>query len=90
MLIRRRLFQITALILILALVLTACERPIPGTDTGETTTEATPDANTGGGEPTETGAETVADASPEPAEAAAEGDTPRVDEEPTATPEPAA
>ncbi len=85
MLIRRRLFQITALILILALALTACERPIPGTDSGETSAEVTPDANAGGGE--------AADTSAEPAVApteVVESDTPRVDEEPTATPEPAA
>lgn len=84
MLIRRRVFQITALILILALVLTACERPIPGSDTGNTTAEVTPDANTGGGEPADTGSETA----PEPTQST-EGETPRVEEEPTATPEPA-
>jgi LysM repeat protein len=93
MLIRRRLFQIALLILILALALTACERPIPGSDTGDATAEVTPDANTGGGEPADTGAdtgaETVPETAPEPTEAA-EGETPRVDEEPTATPEPAA
>lgn len=89
MLIRRRLFQIALLILILALALTACERPIPGTDSGETPAEVTPDANAGGGEAADTSAEPAADTAAEPAEAA-ESDTPRVDEEPTATPEPAA
>lgn len=87
MLIRQRLLQTTVLILILALALTACERPIPGTDSGETAAEVTPDANTGGGEPADTSAEPTADAAAVPAEAA-ESDTPRVDEEPTATPEP--
>ena len=89
MLIRRRLFQITALILILALALTACERPIPGTDSGDTPAEVTPDANAGGGEAPDTSVEPTAETAAEPAEAA-ESDTPRVDEEPTATPEPAA
>jgi LysM repeat protein len=98
MLNRRRLFQITALVLILALALTACERPIPGTDsgdTGDTQAEVAPDANQGGGEPAEggsedTAAETAPEVSePETSEDTAEGDTPRVDE-PEATPEPAA
>ena len=88
MIIRRRLFQITALMLILALALTACERPIPGSDTGETTTEAIPDANVGGGEPTEGSSEPTAETAPEPTQST-EGETPRVEEEPTATPEPA-
>ena len=92
MLIRRRLFQITALILILTLALTACERPIPGTDSGETPAEATPDANSGGGEPADSSVEPPADTAAEPAAEptmVVESDTPRVGEEPTATPEPA-
>lgn len=92
MLIRRRLFQLIALILVLALALTACERPIPGSGTDETTTEATPDVNTGGGEPTTGGSETAAEPTVETAPEASESpesDTPRVEEEPTATPEPA-
>lgn len=90
MITRRRLFQIIALILILGLVLTACERPIPGGDTEETTTEATPDPNAGGGEPTDSTSETDTGTEPETAPDPAEstdGDTPRV-EDPTATPEP--
>jgi LysM repeat protein len=89
MLIRRRLFQITALVLILALALTACERPIPGTDSGDPPAQATPDADAGGGEPVDSGVEPTADTAAEPTEAA-DSDTPRVDEEPTATPEPVA
>jgi LysM repeat protein len=73
--------------LILALALTACERPIPGSDTGDTTAEATPDPNAGGGEPAESGAEPTAETAPEPTESTG-GETPRVEEEPTATPEP--
>lgn len=92
MLIRRRFFQIIALLLVLSMILVACERPIPGSDTDETTTDVTPDPNTGGGEPVDNGAETAVDqptAVPEEAEPS-EGDTPRVEEEATATPEPSA
>lgn len=88
MLVRRSFFQIIALLLVLGLVLVACERPIPGSDTGETTTDVTPDPNAGGGEPTESDGEPTAETAPEPTESS-EGETPRVEEEePTATPEP--
>ncbi|MEJ2749490.1 MAG: LysM peptidoglycan-binding domain-containing protein [Anaerolineae bacterium] len=87
MLVRRRFFQIIALLLVLGLVLVACERPIPGSDTGETTTDVTPDANAGGGEPTTGGQEAAPTTAPAATESS-EGDTPRVEEEPTATPEP--
>ncbi len=87
MLVWKRLFQLAALLLVLSLLLAACERPIPGSneDTTDTVTEATPDANVGGGE--SAGAGTGEQAAPEPT-AAVESDTPRV--EAAATPEPAA
>lgn len=91
MFIRRRLFSIIALILILGLALTACERPIPGGDGGDPPAEVTPDPNEGGGEPvdstSETDPETAPETAPDPAEST-DGDTPRVEEDPTATPEP--
>ena len=80
MLARRRLFHFITLLLILGLVLAACERPIPGSDGGDAT-EATPDANVGGGADAET--------APYPADTG-ESETPRVEEEAAATPEPAA
>lgn len=92
---RRKLFQIIALVLILALALTACERPIPGTDTDDTPAEVAPDTSQGGEETADSGSEetapeTDAETAPEATEPEeADGETPRV-EEPEATPEPSA
>lgn len=85
MLNQKRLFQLGALLLILSLVLAACERPIPGSDntTIPDATEATPDPNVGGGEPGDS--VTDGQTAPEPT-TAGESDTPRIED--AATPEP--
>lgn len=91
--VQRRLFYFAVLLLLLGLVLTACERPVPGGggDEAETAAEATADVNVGGGEPVmgETAVpQTDADAEPTPAPVeAGDSDTPRM-EDATATPEP--
>ncbi len=90
MLVRRRLFQFIALLLMIALVLAACERPIPGSDDIETVatevvSEAAPDVDSSGEEPPTT--EPEEEATPEPTKES-EGETPRVEEEAAPTPEP--
>lgn len=94
MLVRRRLIQFVAIFLILSLALAACERPIPGGDEGDevitdTSADNTSDAETSSEEPPEVDTSAEEEASPEPEESP-ESDTPRVEEEATATPEPIA